>query len=156
MRMLWAAVPAMIAVLLVAVAPGAIASADNGAGQGRSFVLVEENTEASSVIGNTTQFPTLNTLANQFGLATNYFGTTHPSEPNYASLVGGNDHGIRDDAAYQAHQIAQPSIADQLEQAHLTWKGYFEGLLPEYMPVAGFAGRPAARPRWPTWSPIPR
>jgi hypothetical protein len=139
MRMLWAAVPAMIAVLLVAVAPGAIASADNGNGQGRSFdhifVLVEENTEFSSVIGNTTQFPTINTLANQFGLATNYFGTTHPSEPNYVSLVGGNDYGIRDDAAYQTHQIAQPSIVDQLEQAHLTWKGYFQNL-----PVAGFTG----------------
>jgi hypothetical protein len=71
----------------------------------------------------------------RFGLATNYFGTIHPSEGNYVSLVGGDDYNIQDDAPYQTHQIAQPSIVDQLEQAQLTWKGYFQNL-----PVAGFAG----------------
>jgi hypothetical protein len=134
---------AALAALLVvaAVAPVAPASADDGsdARNHRSydhiFVIVEENTEASDVLGNTTQFPTLNMLASRYGLATNYYGTIHPSEGNYVSLVGGDDYGIQDDAPYQTHQISQPSIVDQLEQANLTWKGYFQNL-----PVAGFTG----------------
>jgi hypothetical protein len=135
---------ALLAFALVVAAPSAGALADNGQRGDDSrhersydhiFVLVEENTEFSSVIGNTTQFPTINALATRFGLATNYFGTIHPSEGNYVSLVGGDDYNIQDDASYLTHQIAQPSIVDQLEQAHLTWKGYFQNL-----PVAGFAG----------------
>jgi phospholipase C len=127
------------ALLAVAAVPMAVAIADDDAQGGRQydhiFVLVEENTEFDQVIGNTTQFPTINKLANRFGLATNYFGTIHPSEGNYVSLVGGDDYEIRDDNPYQTHQIAQPSIVDQLEQAGLSWKGYFQNL-----PVAGFTG----------------
>lgn len=135
MRMQWAA---LLAVAVMAGVP-ATSLADDGSLKPGSydhiFVVVEENTEFSDVIGNTAQFPTINALAGRFGLATNYFGTIHPSEGNYVSLVGGDDYGIQDDNAYQTHQIAQPSIVDQLEQAHLTWKGYFQNL-----PVAGFPG----------------
>ncbi|MBV9168745.1 MAG: phosphoesterase [Chloroflexi bacterium] len=130
----------LLALLLtLATVPIAVASADDGAhresGYDHIFVIVEENTEFSDVIGNTKQFPTLNNLAGRFGLATNYYGTIHPSEGNYVSLVGGDDYGIQDDAPYQTHQISQASIVDQLERAGLTWRGYFQNL-----PVAGFTG----------------
>jgi hypothetical protein len=132
---------AALAVLFVVATatPVAVAVADEAPKGARTydhiFVLVEENTEFSSVIGNTVQFPTINSIAQRYGLATNYFGTIHPSEGNYVSLVGGDDYGIVDDAGYQTHLITQPSIVDQLEQADLSWKGYFQNL-----PVAGFAG----------------
>jgi hypothetical protein len=97
------------------------------------FVIVEENTEFSGIIGNPSM-PTINALAQTYGLATNYFGTIHPSEGNYVSLVGGDNYGIRDDAKYTDHLIDKASIVDQLEAAALAWKGYFQSL-----PFAGFA-----------------
>jgi hypothetical protein len=78
--------------------------------------------------------PPINALAQKYGLATNYFGTIHPSEGNYVSLVGGDDYGIHDDARYTTHLINKARIVDQLEAAGLTWKGYFQNL-----PFAGFA-----------------
>jgi phosphatidylinositol-3-phosphatase len=99
------------------------------------FVIVEENTEYSGIIGNP-NMPTINALAQKNGLATNYFGTIHPSEGNYVSLVGGDDYGIRDDAIYTTHLINRASIVDQLEAANLSWKGYFQNL-----PFAGFADK---------------
>jgi hypothetical protein len=99
------------------------------------FVIVEENTEFSGIIGNP-NMPTINALARKYGLATSYYGTIHPSEGNYVSLVGGDDYGIRDDAKYTSHLIDKASIVDQLESAGLTWKGYFQNL-----PFAGFADK---------------
>jgi phosphatidylinositol-3-phosphatase len=122
------------------VAPGATAAAapDNDSRRSERtydhiFVIVEENTEFGNIIGNPSM-PTINALAQKHGSATNYFGTTHPSEGNYVSLVGGDDYGIHDDAPYTTHLIDKPSIVDQLEAAGLTWKGYFQN-----MPIAGFA-----------------
>jgi len=135
---------ALAALLVIAAnAPDYAAPAEaDRSGEARSsrpydhiFVIVEENTEYADAIGNTAQLPTLNMLASANGLATNYFGTTHPSEGNYVSLVGGDDYDIRDDDAYQTHQLAQPSIVDQLERAGLSWRGYFQNL-----PVAGYPG----------------
>ena len=91
MRVKHAALAGLLA--LASMAPVAVAMADNDQSGGRTydhiFVIVEENREFSDVIGNTRQFPTINDLANRYGLATNYFGTIHPSEGNYVSLVGG-------------------------------------------------------------------
>jgi phosphatidylinositol-3-phosphatase len=83
------------------------------------FVIVEENTEYSGIIGNP-NMPTINALAQKNGLATNYFGTIHPSEGNYVSLLGGDDYGIRDDAIYTTHLINRASIVDQLEATNLS------------------------------------
>jgi len=98
------------------------------------FVIVEENTEFPDLLGNP-ELPTLNDLAQRFGQATSYYGVAHPSEPNYVALVGGNTYDIADDEPYPGHQIANPSLVDEFEQAGLTWKGYFQSL-----PAAGFAG----------------
>lgn len=98
------------------------------------FVIVEENHDFSGIIGNSFA-PTFNRLAKTYGLATNYFGTIHPSEGNYVSLIGGNSYGIADDNAYYTHTINNPSLVDQLEGAGLSWKGYFQS-----MPSAGFKG----------------
>src|SRR5437762_1845972 len=57
------------------------------------FVILMENHSYSEIIGNTTAAPYLNQLANQYGVATNYFAVTHPSLPNYVALVGGDTFG---------------------------------------------------------------
>jgi len=98
------------------------------------FVIAEENHEYGQIIGNPVA-PMLNSLARTYGLATNYYGVIHPSEGNYVALLGGSSYRITNDNPYYTHTIAQPSLANQLEGARLTWKGYFQS-----MPSAGFKG----------------
>src|SRR3989442_292836 len=53
------------------------------------FILVEENKNYASVIGNPAM-PYLNRLADQYGLATQYYANTHPSIGNYFMLTVGD------------------------------------------------------------------
>ena len=52
------------------------------------FVVVEENSNYTNVIGNPAM-PYLNSLANHYSLATNYYADTHPSIGNYFMLTTG-------------------------------------------------------------------
>src|SRR5216110_460704 len=49
---------------------------------GHIVIVLEENTDYASVVG-TNAVPYLNTLISQYGLATQYYATTHPSIGNY-------------------------------------------------------------------------
>lgn len=98
------------------------------------FVIVEENHDYNTIIGNTAA-PTINQLAQTYGLATNYSGVGDPSAPNYVAMIGGNTYGIADDNPYYAHTVTNSSLVDQLEGAGLTWKGYFQSL-----PYSGYMG----------------
>ncbi|QBY07434.1 hypothetical protein E5F05_05550 (plasmid) [Deinococcus metallilatus] len=89
------------------------------------FVLVLENTSAGGVLGNP-NLPTLNALAREYGLATNYTGVAHPSLPNYVALLFGSTFGSRSDDSGQ--RFPGDNLALQLERAGKTWKGYFQGL----------------------------
>ena len=90
------------------------------------FVIVEENNGFHDVIGNPAA-PNLNALARTFGLATDYFGVSHPSEPNYVGLLGGNTHGVNSDDAYWTHEVRAPSLISQLDHAGISWKAYLQG-----------------------------
>ncbi len=83
-----------------------------------------ENAEYSDIVGNPAA-PFLNSLVQQYGVATNYTGVTHPSMPNYLALTGGNTLFTTncDDCRADA-----PNIADTLEAAGRTWAGYMDGM----------------------------
>ena len=98
------------------------------------FVVVEENHGFTDVIGNPAA-PNLNALANQFGLASDYFGISHPSEPNYVALLGGSTFGVNSDNAYYTNAVSQPSLIQQLDKANISWKAYLQGL-----PHPGYQG----------------
>jgi len=98
------------------------------------FLIIEENHGFSEVIGNSAA-PNLNAFANTYGLATNYSGTSSPSEPNYVAMLGGSDFGIADDNPYYVNSVDKPSLMSQLEAAGKTWKAYHQG-----MPYPGFRG----------------
>src|SRR5215469_8575422 len=108
--------------------------------------IMMENTSYGTIIGNPLA-PNLNALASKYGLATDYFGVTHPSEPNYVSNIGGSFFGIQDDNQFYCtpdlantdpncagttvdHTVSNPSLATQLTAAGMTWKGYFQNLPP--------------------------
>ncbi len=98
------------------------------------FVIVEENLGPNALLNNP-KASAFNRMADSYGLATLYYGVTHPSEGNYVAMIGADDYGIRDDNPYREHQINSPSLVDQLEAAGLTWKGYFQS-----MPAPGYEG----------------
>src|SRR6516165_1798601 len=104
--------------------------------------IMMENTSYSTIIGNTLA-PNLNALASKYGLATNYFGVTHPSEPNYVANIGqllrhpgrqpvllhagAREHGpeLRGDDRRSHHHRAEPGRSAHRGPPDL------EGLLPE-------------------------
>ncbi|MGA7671329.1 MAG: alkaline phosphatase family protein [Nitrolancea sp.] len=137
---------AMLALVVVAIPAVAMARDRSESGNDRVphyqhiFEIVMENHASEQIIGNANA-PQINALAQQYGLATESYGVTHPSEPNYVALIGGSYFGIQDDNAYDQttngvnHTNNEPSLAQQLEGAGLTWKDY-----QQTMPVAGFKG----------------
>jgi phospholipase C len=96
--------------------------------------------------------PNINRLAKDYGSATKFYGEVHPSKANYIAMIGGDTFGIHDDDAYYCragspdqycrssetihpyvdHTVTARSLADQLKERNLTWKGYYESI-----PAAG-------------------
>jgi hypothetical protein len=124
------------------------------------FVIMLENHGLNDILGNTADAPYLNQLADSYGIATSYFGVTHPSLPNYLAAISGSFQGIWDDcqagaaitcapeafggqltaqeanqAAATAHMFAGQTLVDQLEAHHLMWKAYMQS-----MPGVGYTG----------------
>src|SRR5712691_8695504 len=86
------------------------------------FVIMMENTGFNTLIGNSNA-PFTNAAASNFGLATNYFGVTHPSQPNYIAATSGSTNGVADD---NDTTIDVANIVDQLEAHGKTWKAYMQ------------------------------
>lgn len=89
------------------------------------FVIPMENESHSALIGNSAA-PYINSLAQQYGMAANFYGTAHPSLPNYFEMTAGSTFGVTSDcnSCYQD----QTNIVDQIEAKGLTWKAYTEGV----------------------------
>jgi len=94
-------------------------------------LVVEENHSYSQVIGSTSM-PYLNSLANTYGLATNYYANGHPSIDNYFMLTVGQSVTYND--AFTG-TYSYGNIVRQLLIAGKSWKVYAEGL-----PYAGYLG----------------
>ena len=124
------------------------------------FYIMMENHSASEILSNTSDAPYLNQLANTYGIASHYYGVTHPSLPNYLAAISGDFQGIWDDcsagsgvtcapqtftsaltqsqfasASSRPHLFNGQTLVDQLEAHHMTWKAYMQSL-----PSTGFTG----------------
>jgi Phosphoesterase family len=90
------------------------------------FMVYMENKGFSDIVGSPNA-PYLNSLIQDYGLASNYYALTHPSDPNYYPILGGSDFGINYNCP--ANCFDQPNLADLIEASpnHLTWAGYMEG-----------------------------
>jgi hypothetical protein len=82
----------------------------------RLFVILMENHSTEQVLNNPQDAPYLNNLIKQPGVryATQYFGVTHPSLPNYLALFSGDSQGIWDDCKAGADVTCKPQefVAD--------------------------------------------
>ena len=99
---------------------------------GHVIIVVEENHGYSSVIGNNSPMPYLNSLANQYGLATQYYADTHPSIGNYFMMTTGQI--ITNNDSYNS-PVSADNIVRCLITAGKTWKSYAESL-----PSVGYTG----------------
>jgi hypothetical protein len=99
------------------------------------WLILLENKSETDVVGQP-DAAYLGELIADYGLATNYQGVAHPSQPNYIALFSGSTQGVTDN---DNHDLSAPTIADQLEAAGLTWRVYAENLPAE----ACFAGEEA-------------
>jgi phosphatidylinositol-3-phosphatase len=96
------------------------------------IVIVFENKESTSVLGNRAA-PTFNSYARRYAKLTRYYGVTHPSLPNYLALVSGSTQGVT--TTCTSCVFDAKSLADTIEASGRTWKTYAEGL-----PRPGFLG----------------
>lgn len=100
------------------------------------FVIMMENSSYSDLLNaanpNTAD---IQQLADEYGLATHYYGVTHTSLPNYIATLSGNTWGSNADDPAQSAAFDHENLVDELEQAHVSWKAYMES-----MPSAGFTG----------------
>jgi hypothetical protein len=88
------------------------------------FVIMMENTGYDALIGNPNA-PQTNALAQTYGVATNSYGVTHPSQPNYIAITSGSTNGVPDDNSTTADVT---NIVDQLEAHGKTWTDYKQSL----------------------------
>src|SRR5260370_36736716 len=111
------------------------ASTSSGTAIFQHIVLVlEENTNYDSVIGNASA-PYFNSLANTYGLATNYYANTHPSIGNYFWLTTGQE--LTDDGSQtpSSFPVSVDNIVRHLVGSGVSWKAYAE-----CMPNVGYIG----------------
>jgi len=97
---------------------------------GTVFTVVMENHSRGDILGNA-QAPYINQLAQAGAVAAGYHDSyVHPSEPNYIWMVAGENFGIlNDDDPSGSNTIASTShLADQIENAGLTWRSYQESM----------------------------
>src|SRR5712691_13370626 len=99
----------------------------------RAFIIVLENHSEKSVIGDPNT-PFITSLAQQYGQAANYFGVTHPSEPNYIAMIGGSNWFTNNDNP--ANRFDHTNLVDELDASHISWGAYMEALPSD--PLADF------------------
>jgi hypothetical protein len=102
----------------------------NGSATPHVVLVVLENKSFTDVIGNASA-PYVNSLAQQYSLATNYYANIHPSLGNYFMLTVGDTVTTVGDA--YGGTITEDNIVRQLVAANKTWKSYAQSL-----PSVGF------------------
>ncbi len=127
-RLLLLAALMLTAVVTIAVAgtsPSAGASAKGHVKNFKHvFIIMMENTGFNALLGNPNA-PWINQAVQTYGVAGNYFGVTHPSQPNYVAATAGTTAGVPDDNDVT---VNEQNIVDQLEAKHHTWKAYMQSL----------------------------
>jgi phospholipase C len=96
-------------------------------------IVVEENHGFSDVIGNSTM-PYINGLAQQYGLAAQYFANVHPSLANYFVLTAGEIPAGVQSGSFSG-TVTDDNISRELAHSGVSWKCYAESI-----PSAGYLG----------------
>ena len=98
------------------------------------WVIVMENRADTSIV-HSRSAPFVDDLITRYGLADNYHGLVHGSQPNYLALFSGGLQGV---SGNQQISLAAKNLADQLEAAGKTWRVYAQNV-----PAGCYAGATA-------------
>jgi hypothetical protein len=95
---------------------------------GTVFTIVFENEAATDVFG--AKAPFFTSLSKEFGNATSYTSSTHPSLPNYIMMTSGSTNGIinDNDPAANVRLATHDHLAYQLDAKGVMWRAYMEGM----------------------------
>ncbi len=125
-RLLLLAALTLTAVVTVAVTGASTSAGAPAKGHVKNFkhvfIIMMENTGIEALQGNPNA-PWINQAIQTYGVAGNYFGVTHPSQPNYVAATAGTTAGVPDDNDVT---VNLPNIVDQLEAKKHTWKAYMQ------------------------------
>lgn len=86
------------------------------------LVVVMENLSYSTALST----PGLDALARRFAFASDAYGVSHPSLPNYLALTGGSTFGVNSDCT--SCYVSANNLGEQLSRAHVRWDDFSEGL----------------------------
>jgi hypothetical protein len=95
---------------------------------GTVFTIVFENHSEDDVIK--PDVPFFWQAAHEYGIASAYISSTHPSCPNYIKMTSGSTNGVGsdDDPASNVHIPGTDNLADQLDAAGIKWRAYMESM----------------------------
>jgi hypothetical protein len=95
---------------------------------GTVFTIVFENEAATDVFGSDAPFFTK--LSTDYGLATKYTSSTHPSLPNYIMMTSGSTNGIitDNDPTANVPLSTHDNLAYQLDSKNVMWRAYMESM----------------------------
>src|SRR6266851_2554325 len=85
------------------------------------FVIMMENTGFVTLLHNPNA-PWINAAMAKYGVATNYFGASHPSQPNYIAATS----GITGPNSDNDETLPVQNIVDELESAGKSWTAYMQ------------------------------
>src|SRR2546426_2111468 len=91
-------------------------------------VIMMENEGISQICGgnpppcNGSNSPYMSSLANTYGIGSQYVALNKTSLPNYVGMIGGSTYGC----AATCPTITSPNLVDRFEAAGLSWKAYME------------------------------
>jgi hypothetical protein len=117
------------------ITPTPTTTATAGANQvSKVLTFVEENHSLTQMQNG---MPYAYSIAKQYGYATNYTATKHPSLPNYIAIASGQTFGISDDNAPSAHKLPGQTVFGQAVANGKTAKTYADGMQSNCALVAG-------------------
>ncbi|KFY71503.1 hypothetical protein V499_08337 [Pseudogymnoascus sp. VKM F-103] len=119
-----------ISALAAAATPVVLTSDVKGKGFDRIVQIWLENTDYALAAND----PSMKELAKQAITLTNYHAVTHPSEPNYAAVIGGDHFGMDNDD-FLTFPKNVSTVIDLLDT-----KGISFGTYQEHLPYTGFLG----------------
>jgi len=111
--------------------PAPITPKDSVSFSNHVILIVMENQKYAAIIGNS-HAPYLNSLANQYGVASQFFADTHPSIGNYFMLTTGQV--VTNDLDF-AGSTDVNNLARVMGQVGMPWRAYLESV-----PRVGYTG----------------
>ena len=107
------------------------------------IVIMDENQSFSDIIGRPgsaarRNAPFLNSVAAMCGLATHYYGVTHPSHPNYTAVTGG--------ISTMRSPMGGPTIFQQVRLSGRAWRSYNPSMHHRCQRTAAYPYKPEHNP----------